>query len=281
MLVPVVGCSSKPPAPAVAAAPLNRPDLTIRTKTVFSGTLSQTTTLQFKGARERHQSSLNRGGVEESISITIEQCDLQRSVVVSEAAKTFASWPIDTGLVRGARGRVPSVAGPPPGGPEVIVTIDSVDAGERRQVGSYAARHIVTTTTEDREGSPTIKKEVKDGWYIDVGPQGCGAAGTSFLYATNAGESVRIVQRGNARPGIPLEESDWLNPAEGAFIIQTTLVELSEGRIDAAQFAVPAGYRRALPLPGGGFDLSRPDTLSNRASVYWVDFAEWVKSIVR
>jgi hypothetical protein len=58
----------------------------------------------------------------------------------------------------------------PLSGGEVTVTTDSVDSGERRQVGSYQARHIKTTITVESGSEAVSHKSTTeiDGWYLDL-----------------------------------------------------------------------------------------------------------------
>jgi hypothetical protein len=159
-----------------------------------------------------------------------------------------------------------------------------VDTGERRQFGPYVARHVVMTTTQEREGSPAEQTvDVRDGWYIDVGTYDCvgGSGAGSFVMVNVATERTRFVQRGTAPLGLPLEEIQRHTDRYVTFTNRTTLLEFSEKPLSAQLFAVPSGYRRALPLPGGGYDPSRPDTIHNRAAVYWDVVASWFSSIVR
>ena len=59
------------------------------------------------------------------------------------------------------------------------------------------------------------------------------------------------------------------------------LVELSEAPLDAAIFDVPPGYRPALPLPWGGHDMTKPDTVVNRVEVYCEAVATFISSLFR
>jgi hypothetical protein len=65
-------------------------------------------------------------------------------------------------------------------------TIKTVDTGERRQVGSSSARHLITTiTTDPSPGASTRPSEsVADGWHIDLPPTGCWDAGDGHSFFT-------------------------------------------------------------------------------------------------
>ena len=80
---------------------------------------------------------------------------------------------------------------------------------------------------------------------------------------------AHVTQRGRARTGMALIETErWIRP-EDTFTQTTELVEISTAPVDPALFDVPAGYRAALPYSSGGFDLSRPDTVGNRLALLW------------
>jgi hypothetical protein len=66
----------------------------------------------------------------------------------------------------------------------VKVTINTVDTGERRQVGSYSARHVITTTTAAPSPGATTRasESVEDGWHIDLPPAGCWDAGDQHTF---------------------------------------------------------------------------------------------------
>lgn len=52
----------------------------------------------------------------------------------------------------------------------MTITIDAVDTGERRTLGGYIARRVITTTkTESGRGTSVPASEsTQDGWYIDL-----------------------------------------------------------------------------------------------------------------
>jgi hypothetical protein len=62
----------------------------------------------------------------------------------------------------------------------------------------------------------------------------------------------------------------------GTFIATTSLVEFSDAPLDPALFDVPPGYRPALPLGAGNFDLTRPDSVANRVRLAGENAAFWV-----
>ena len=57
------------------------------------------------------------------------------------------------------------------------------------------------------------------------------------------------------------------------------LLEFSEALLDSSLFDVPSGYQPGLPLLGGGFDLTKPDTLMDRVDNYWLALTSWVHRV--
>src|SRR5262249_16601699 len=158
------------------------------------------------------------------------------------------------------------------------MTIDAVDTGERRQYATLTARHVISTTTwEDRRERPERSTtEIKDGWYVDLPPVGCIDWGgstsglTSVLLISSKNPAV-VTWRGRAKQGFPLIETIRVVAPEHTYTATTELVEVSADPIDPAVFDVPAGYLSALPRWDGSYDMTRPDTLFNRAALLWQD----------
>src|SRR5262249_51529301 len=130
----------------------NIPDLKITTRRL-SGPTVTTDTVYFKGARQRRDSLFEMHGRVEArhASTILVDCQARNSVSLNHDARTYASTPIDDMRDHVARLRRAALARPlsDPNGPEVTITIDSVDTGERREYGRYTARHVATTITTD------------------------------------------------------------------------------------------------------------------------------------
>jgi len=209
--------------------------------------------------------------------------------MVNHDARTYASTPIGSVDARIARLRRVSLARPihEATGPEVTTTIDAVDTGERRQVGRYTARHVVTTITTDAAPGASTESGVRkqDGWYVDLPESNCSLDGSTFAvlrasgYVVRAGappppqDRERVHVLGRARRGFAIEQTD------GA--MKTELVDLSEAPLGDALFTIPGNYRRALSTPYGGFDLTKPDTLRNRVELYCELVAAWVHTLFK
>ncbi len=276
----------------------NVPDLTIRTRETVDLPRStvQTNTLYFKGAWQQREVQLQfpsalpaRRTVRHS---TITRCDERRIVELNHDARLYGWSPLnligrDVQSVRSRWRR----REPPGAGAEVKITINTVDTGERRQVGSYSARRVITTmTTVPSHGATTRPGEsVQDGWYIDLPPAGCRDAGDGHVFATGsvvhaggAPDRMNVEFRGAGRRGFPIEETTRRRAEhEPPITTRVTLIEFSEAVLDTSLFDVPAGYRPALPRLFGRFDLTKPDTIANRLAAYRHDVATMARDFFR
>jgi hypothetical protein len=276
------------------------PDLTIKTQRTMDHPNStiETEIVNLKGAWQRREwtvhfpSTIPGAHTQQHVAIT--RCDERRIVELNEETRTYASVPIEdmTEHVRRLRltaGRRPQ---PVPTGADVKVIIDSVDTGERRELGRYTARRVITTTTtRPSPGANTRANEgVQDGWYIDVPPADCWDWGDHapvamlsayFVRSGTVPDRVHVERRGIARRGFPIEENSRSSSDDRQPTTRITLLDLSEAVLDPSRFTVPAGYRPALPRLGGGFDMTRPDTLTNRLQSYWEGLTSWAQYVFR
>jgi len=239
----------------VAQQPRNRPgasaaaanDLKIKYRTSMSGQSMESTTM-LKGARERSEMKMGYG----MDIINITQCDLKRTIQVSDKTKKYVITPMETGSSpanSGADSRVTSE--PSRRGGVVTYNSTAVDTGERKDMFGFKARHVKTTFSI--ESSPDACNPVKqrmetDGWYIDFAfGLNCETGGPPMMSGPRGGgcrDTVRFNRQGAARTGYPLTETTTMYGPNGEVTFTTTkeVVELSREPLDAALFDVPADY---------------------------------------
>jgi len=290
------------------------PDVTIKTRETYDRPDSSVEThiIYLKGARQRREHIVEwpaRSGAGATVrptsahlGVSITQCDERRTLLLNHEAQTYAYSPIEDmsahvarlGLARNivaARTGAPTLTPPreEATGGVVTITIDAVDTGERRQVGRYTARHVITTRkTEPGPGASTrASVSEQDGWYIDLPSPDCSEreqqSGT-FLMLGQVGEArdhFEFKQRGTARRGYPIEETHRTHGEPDAISTKLELIEISDKPLDAALFDVPTGYQAALPSPYGGYDLSKPDTFLNRVQSYGEFLTAWAENLFR
>lgn len=283
--------------PATTQTP-DLPDLTITTRQTFehrSGSGPAVTTVWLlKGPHRRYDSKVESAGPDSSSEVwtQLSNCEGGRGVLLFARSRTYIAEQIDDSryvlAARHAAARKPASS---PAAPEVVITIETMQTGELRQFGRFtASRAITTRTTSPGPGASTpARRDVTDAWYVDV-PVDCSngnGIGTSIAFLSTPGQledRVRIEQRGAPPRGFPIETTERHTSGGMTTTSLTVLVSLSEAPLDPALFEVPAGYRPALPLPWGGHDPERPDTILNRARSYlevagsWISYA-WRSSV--
>lgn len=144
--------------------------------------------------------------------------------------------------------------------------------GERRQFEHYIARHVRVKIRFEPSpcASTPASVEETDGWYIDLPGFGCqelASSGFARLSASsgNRQDRLQIKWLGKAPRGYPIEETSLVTEAGNKTISKVELLEISEAPLNPSIFELPAGYRPALQTGNGGADLTKPDTIANRA----------------
>jgi hypothetical protein len=237
------------PRPAGSAATPAKQDLKIKYKMSTSGQTMESVTM-LKGARERSETNT---GYMNMVNIT--QCDLKRTIQVSDSARKYVITSMDTSDGSGAAASpaVPSgPAEPSRRGGVVTYTTTSIDTGERKEMFGFTASHIKSSTVTDSSPdacNPMKQRSERDGWYIDFsfGLDCNEASSYGGNYPVPPGgckDRVQFKQVGSARIGYPLIETTTMYGADGKVMFTSTkeVVELSRDPLDAALFDVPAGY---------------------------------------
>ncbi len=277
----------------------NVPDLTIKTRETIDLPQStvKTDLLYFKGASQRRELHLRFPSAlpaQHAVRhTTITHCDERRTLELNDDARLYASSPLNfigESLYR-VRAWRQAKREPPATGADVKITIHTVDTGERRQLGSYSARHVITTTTTDSSPGANTRpgESVEDGWYIDLPPADCQDAGDSPAFLASSvvrpggiPDRIRVEFRGSGRRGFPIEQTTRRRrEQEPTFTTTVTLIEFSEAVLDKSLFEVPSGYRPALPRLVGRFDMTKPDTVANRVVAYWEDVTNLTRNFFR
>jgi len=274
----------------------NFADIMIKTRyTSGDGLWQVNTTLYLKGARQRTDSVMEQARADATNAVTIQQCDERRGFNLNERDKLYAPFKIEEWSERLKKSRPVGLT--QMSGAEVTVTIDSIDTGERRQFQHYAARHVkVKTQVEPSPGASTLASvEEMDGWYIELPGLGCQdqTFGVGFVFGTvramkfatlgsgNRQDRVQIKWLGKAPRGYPIEVTTLKTEAGNKTISKVELLEISEAPLSPSLFDLPAGYRLALQIGNGGADLTKPDTIPNRAEYYWERLTYWARSLFR
>ena len=239
---------NKPAPPPATPA---RSDLKLTYRTTTSGQSMENTTM-LKGARERSEMKLGYG--RDIINVT--QCDLKRTIQISDSAKKYVITPMETSDAPTNNGQaVRPVVEPSRSGGVITYTTTAVDTGERKEMFGFQARHVKTSLII--ESSPDACNPVKqrmetDGWYIDFSfGLNCDIGGRppmgGPLPRGGCRDAVRFNRQGAARTGYALQETTTSYGPDGrvAFTSTKEVVELSREPLDASLFDIPAGYVEA------------------------------------
>jgi hypothetical protein len=264
----------------------NFPDLAIKTRRTSGDSMFQRNALYLKGARQRTDILFENPRADAINWAVILQCDRKRTLNLNERDKLYVSLEIQDWSQRVKRARL--VPQPPPSGAEVNITIDSVDTGERRQFLHYAARHVkVKIRVEPGPGASTPGSvEETDGWYLDLPGFGCqelASGGFGRLTSTSGNRQDRWQTKwlGKAPRGYAIQETRLVSSEGKQTISKVELLELSEAPLDSSIFELPPGYKLALQTGYGGADLTKPDTIANRAQYYWARAGLWLRTLFR
>ena len=249
------------PAPAaVKAAPAPEPpppaDVKIVTAYTQDAQVFQNTTY-VQGARQR---------VEFPGMVSLDQCDLQRVVILNPSEKRFRVQPYAAGAGEGAAASTPSPSAPfgapqanqPPRGGVITVTTTLTDTLERQTLFGLEARRIKTLMTKTADANACDKNTVRseiDAWYIDL-PQAAQSCARKSAPGPEppptAGECRDRVEArvaGDVSMGFPVKTTTTTITGEGEKQETETrtaeVAGLEITRLDRALFDVPADYTEA------------------------------------
>lgn len=263
----------RPAQPKAAAS-----DLKIKYKQTASGQSFESTTM-IKGQRERGEM---RMGYMDMISIT--QCDLKRTIQVSNNARKYVITPMAVTSTSTGAASTPaaSTAQPTRVGGVVTYTTTSTDTGERKEMFGFTARHLKTSTVIESSPdacNPTNQRIDTDGWYIDFsfGLQCDVSQAQASSQPTAPGgcrDRYQFKNVGTVKKGYPLIETMTMYGADGSVRTSTTkeVLELSREPLDAALFDIPAGYTEAasaqeLYMPPSTGEATSPNYSAPSSSV--------------
>jgi hypothetical protein len=268
----------------------NFPDLAIKTRHTSSDQKSgdqssQVRALYMKGSRQRTEAVFEKPLQADGMnSASVWQCDEKRYFFLNQRDKIYNSSLIEDRSVQLKKAR--PVSSPPPSGAEIMITIDSVDTGERRQFEHYTARHVKAKTTfEPGPGASTpAAVEQTDGWYLDLPGFACAEqpySGFAFVRLSigNRIDRLQVKWLGKAPRGYAIEETSVKTESANTTVSKIELLEISEAPLSPSLFELPAGYRQALQIGYGAADLTKPDTVFQRADYYWTMLTLWLRSL--
>ena len=219
------------------------------------------TVLYIKGSRMRSEMAGDFG------MTTILQCDLKRTLTISEKTKAYLITPTDgtsaasSGEGDGGGGTNPSpsatVSAPTRGG-IVNITQTLTDTGERKEMFGFTARRIKTSVvkTVSPDACDKDQKVETDGWYIDFqyafecpGQVHKQQPATVQPQPPGCKDEIRTKTIGTAKLGFPLLVTTTIYLPDGNTSTFTQeVLELSTQPLSAALFEAPEGYTVAKSM---------------------------------
>lgn len=232
-------------------------DVKIKTKTTTGGMSYQTTTW-IKGARMRTSPGFSLD--------SIEQCDLNRSVMINDKGKLY--------LIQSKGGQNSADAAKSPDMPQsfqrpekskhegkhgvTTYTTTVVDTGERKEMFGFTARHLKLSTVAESSSdacNPVKMKMESDGWYIDLDAnpncnQGASPDQSAQTNKSDCGDEVQYKTVGEGKPGFPVLQTVTTTQQDGKPQTMTMeVIELSQETLDAKLFDAPAEYKQVNSYP--------------------------------
>ncbi len=253
--------------PSISSLELNAQEYKIRQSTSVMG-MKMESTVYVKGMRKRTESGAIMGM---SQPITIEQCDLQRTIKINDKKKLYyidsfykireeiidEDEPVNKKPAPVVKEKTPKTT-PEKGG--VITIYYSIrDTGERKKMYGLTARHVWTTQKMKPSADACMMKDsmvVKtDGWYIDLPKFNCPIRYRPQQMQRQPDEKPlpdcqdRFVTRrsGKGKLGFPLIETTTIMMGGQAattmeFKTDVETLDFSMEKLDSKLFEIPTDY---------------------------------------
>lgn len=251
----------------ISSAELSAQEYKIRQSTSVMG-MKMESTVFVKGMRKRTENGAMMGM---SQPISIEQCDLQRTIKINDKKKLYyidsfykvreeiidEDEPVNKKPVPVVKEKTPKTT-PEKGG--VITIYYSIrDTGERKKMYGLTARHVWTTQKMKPSADACMMKDsmvVKtDGWYIDLPKFNCPVRYRPQQMQRQPDEKPlpdcqdRFVTRrsGKGKLGFPLIETTTIIMGGQAannmeFKTDVETLDFSMEKLDSLLFEIPSGY---------------------------------------
>jgi hypothetical protein len=236
----------------------------MRQVSTMTGMKSETT-IYVKGARKRTEGG-GYMGIGGNI-VTIEQCDLQRTIKINDNKKLYYIEPFVNITEEEEETKPAPRTKPVPavnkekekekltGG--VITTYYNItDTGERKKMYGFTARHVWTTQKIKPSADACMMKDsmiIKtDGWYIDLPQFNCPITGYGKGGGYGGTQKVECKDRfvskrsGKGRLGFALIETKTMfmggTSQTTEFKTDLETLEFSTAKLDSMLFEIPIGY---------------------------------------
>ena len=235
----------------------------LRQSTSMMGMKTEST-IYVKGMRKRTESTAMMGMP--APPVTIEQCDLQRTIKINDKKKLYFIEPFTKEEVIEEDVK-PATAKPKPEGQAKLTAekggvihmwYNINDTGERKKMNGFVARHVWTSQKiKPTPDACTMKDSIiikTDGWYIDLPQFNCPIRYTPTTTARPTEKQEpdckdRFIthRSGKGKLGFPLTEKRTIIMGDGSsktteFETNLETLEFSSEKLDSMLFEIPVGY---------------------------------------
>ena len=221
-------------------------------------------TIYVKGMRKRTESTAMMGMP--TPPITIEQCDLQRTIKINNKKKLYFIEPFSKEEVIEEDIKAQPVKTKPAVQPNTTPEKGGVihmwysinDTGERKKMNGFTARHVWTSQKIKPSPEACAMKDsiiIKtDGWYIDLPQFNCPIRYTPTTTARptekqepDCKDRYITHRSGKGKLGFPLTEKRTIIMGDGSsktteFETNLETLEFSSEKLDSMLFEIPVGY---------------------------------------
>jgi hypothetical protein len=231
-------------------------------------------TIYVKGMRKRTESAGMMGMA--APPITIEQCDLQRTIKINDKKKLYYIEPFskeaedvideDVKTVPVKPKPVtpmPKEKTPTQKGGVITMWYSITDTGERKKIYGFNARHVWTSQKMIPSADACTMKDslqIKtDGWYIDLPEFNCPvrykpnriSATSTERPQPDCKDKFVTRRKGKGKLGFPLTETTTIIMGNGGaktneFATSIETLELTSGKLDSMLFEIPIGYTQTM-----------------------------------
>jgi hypothetical protein len=232
--------------------------------------MNTSSTIYVKGMRKRTESSGMMGMP--APPVTIEQCDLQRTIKINDKKKLYFIEPFakdneeiideEVKTAPKAKAAAPVVTTTKKGG-TIYLYYNITDTGERKKMYGFTARHVWTTNKMKPSADACTMKDsmiIKtDGWYIDLPQFNCPVNYKRYSNPAAPGPMQKpecmdkfVTRRsGKGKLGFPLIETTTIIMNDGkkktsSFETKLETLEFSAAKLDSMLFEIPPGYTQTM-----------------------------------
>jgi hypothetical protein len=227
-------------------------------------------TIYVKGMRKRTEAGSMIGMP--APPVTIEQCDLQRTIKLNDKKKLYFIEPFtketeevieeDTKPVAPVKNKPVVAKTNPQTGGVINMWYNITDTGERKKMSGFTARHV--WTSQKIKPSPdacSMKDSIiikTDGWYIDLPEFNCPVHYRPAKSMMPPNEKQKpdcqdkfVTHRsGKGKLGFPLSETRTIimgnkGAQTNEFTTNLETLEFSTAKLDSMLFVIPPGYKEA------------------------------------